>query len=158
MNKQFTTKFNWRLAFGIAVVFGAFGIIESPAAAEPGQTSEELKISQVGVRGRITPPTPINLRPRTHIPLPASDFEQQYDYYGNPIYENSRRGRRRFRRGFRGRRGGFGRRRGFGRGRRFGRGGHNNHNHRRHNRFRGNHHGRNHGGFGKRGLIIKKKF
>ncbi|MEM8677639.1 MAG: hypothetical protein AAGF83_27835 [Cyanobacteria bacterium P01_G01_bin.67] len=163
MNNQAQVKISWRAALGaLTLTWGAFSIMEAPAkASEP----EDLVIAQVGVRSRVTSPTPLNLRPRTHTPLPTREYSQKYDYYGNPIYENSRRGHRRFRRSSRRRRG-FGHRGRFGRHGGFGGFGHGDRHHRRSNRFRGRHnrrhfddfgHRRNRGKFG-RGIIIKKKF
>lgn len=77
-------KFGWQTALGALVIFGGiFGSIEAPASAAPWKAQSE-RIAQVGVRSRsqIGSPTPLNLRPRTHIPLPTNSRSR--DYYGYP--------------------------------------------------------------------------
>ena len=144
MNQQSQAKIWRRTALGaVAVAWGTFGIIETPPAA----ADESPVLAQVGVQRRIAPAPTIKSRTRTHIPLPSRDSIQYYDYYGNPIYQTSRRGRRLVR-SFR-RRGRFGRRR------RFGYHGRDRFHHRRRSRFR---HRRHRRGRGFRNLIIKKKF
>lgn len=70
---------NWQSALGaIALAVGVLGITKSPAQSMPA-ASDSLQIAQVGVRSRINSPTPLNLRPRTHIPSPNS--RRSSDYY-----------------------------------------------------------------------------
>ena len=81
MNKQH--QFSWQTAWGtIAIVLG-IGITGSPAIAFP-QQADSFKLAQVGVGSRINAPTPLNIRPRTHIPLPRS----RYNRYGYPKYRD----------------------------------------------------------------------
>ena len=86
---------NWRSALGtLAISLGIFSVAQSPARAIPAQTQSSFKLSQIGVGGRINRPTPLNLSPRTHIPLPTvrdgrgsyyrySEYrDRHYDRYG----------------------------------------------------------------------------
>lgn len=85
-------KFNWQTALGaVAIALGTLGTIESPVIAFPEQTEDGFKLAQVGVRSRINAPTPLNLRPRTHIPLPRSNshryrYPKYRDDYGRNRY------------------------------------------------------------------------
>ena len=91
MPKQHQNKFGWQSALGaIAISLSTFGIRSSPVQAAPKPIKDSFKLAQVGVRSRINPPTPLNLRPRTHIPLPTHSRSQ--DYYGYPGYRDSYRG------------------------------------------------------------------
>lgn len=73
-------KFGWQTALGaLAISWGIVGAIEAPASAAPWT---QRTIAQVGVRSQIGSPTPLNLRPRTHIPLPTNSRSR--DYYGYP--------------------------------------------------------------------------
>ena len=75
-------KFKWQTALGaLAVSWGIFGAIEAPASAAPWK-AQSRRIAQVGVRSQIGSPTPLNLRPQTHIPLPTNSRSR--DYYGYP--------------------------------------------------------------------------
>jgi hypothetical protein len=86
MNKQHQKKVNWQLALGaIAIVGSTFGIKLSPAQASPKLIKSSFELAQVGIRSQNNAPVPLNLRPRTHIPLPTSSSSQ--DYYG---YSGSR--------------------------------------------------------------------
>ncbi len=104
MGKQYRNKFHWRSLLGaLAISLGAFSIIESPPAqATPKLIQGSFEIAQVGVRSQINGPTPLNLRPRTHIPLPESRYDRRGDYgdreyrdykseYGHDHYHRSRR-------------------------------------------------------------------
>ena len=74
MNRKQRIEFNWKSALGaIALTAVASGINSSPARAssESNLEAESFEIAQVGVRSRINS-TPLNLRPRTHIPLPTT--------------------------------------------------------------------------------------
>ena len=93
MNQKNLFQLNWRNACGaLAIGLGAFTCINTPATATPIQSHFEL--AQVGVRSRITPPTPLNLRPRVHTPLPQSNYSHyphhRYSKY-NSGYNNYRR-------------------------------------------------------------------
>ena len=55
------------------------GITATPATASP--IENEIILSQVGVRRGITPPIPLNLRPRIHIPSPPSNYRHNYSRY-----------------------------------------------------------------------------
>ncbi|MGL5835434.1 MAG: hypothetical protein ACRC1Z_19725 [Waterburya sp.] len=101
-NKQ-GNKSNWRLVWGaIALLAGAsagiVGILESSAQAAPAikpaialeftrnnfknsLKHDSLKVAQVGINSPSNAPIPLNLRPRTHIPLPTDSRSRDYDYY-----------------------------------------------------------------------------
>lgn len=101
MNKQNLTHISWRSALSaLVIVLGTFGMGESPAEAYPHQIEDNLKnslqLAQIRGRGRIKTPTPLNLRPRTHIPLPSRRYHQRSDYYEH-YYRGSRRGHRQYR-------------------------------------------------------------
>ena len=86
MNGQNKFKLNWQSALGaIAITAGVLGIGESPAQSMP-IAEDSWQVAQVGVRSRINSPTPLNLRPQTHIPLPtnsrSSDYYQPSRYRG----------------------------------------------------------------------------
>ncbi|HEY9772090.1 MAG TPA: hypothetical protein V6C71_26900 [Coleofasciculaceae cyanobacterium] len=89
MGKQYRNKFNWRSLLGaLAISLGAFSIIESSAAqATPELIQGSFELAQVGVRSQIDGPTPLNLRPRTHIPLPESRYDRR-GYYGDREYRD----------------------------------------------------------------------
>ncbi len=98
MNKLSLAKINWRSTLGIlAISLGTLGIIDSPVDASPDQVQDNLQIAQVGVRGRINPPTPLNLRPRTHIPLPSRRHNRRSDYDGHHGSRREHRHRRQYR-------------------------------------------------------------
>ena len=81
MDKKYQSKLNCRSALvALAIGLGAIGILDTPVIAAP--TQESFKLAQVGVRSRITPPTPLNLRPRTHIPSPADRYRRYNRGYG----------------------------------------------------------------------------
>jgi hypothetical protein len=89
MSGQKQTRYNWRLALSaIALLAGAICFFESPAEAVPKVTKDSFKLAQVGVSSQVNAPIPLNLRPRTHIPLPtnsrSSDYDSSYDEYGYP--------------------------------------------------------------------------
>jgi|GEM_PF-2416332 len=108
MDGQKRIKFNWQSALGaVALAVGILGISESPAHSLP-KTSESWEVAQVGVRSRINSPTPLNLRPRTHIPLPTNSRSRDYyrhsghrgrygrhDEYGYGRHRSHHRGHRR---------------------------------------------------------------
>lgn len=76
-------KLKWHTALGALIIScGVFGVMEASAEATPWNTQNSSTVAQVGVRSRITPPTPLNLRPQTHIPLPTNSRSR--DYYGYP--------------------------------------------------------------------------
>ena len=74
--------FDWR-SLAIAISLGIFSIAQTPARAIPASERSSLKLAQVGVRSRINRPTPLNLRPRTHIPLPTVNGRSGYYRYPN---------------------------------------------------------------------------
>lgn len=82
MSKQH--QFHWQIWGTIAIFLGILGITESPAIAFPDRAEDSFELAQVGVGSRINPPTPLNLRPRTHIPLPPS----RYNHYEYPGYRD----------------------------------------------------------------------
>jgi len=57
----------------LAVAIVTIGAINNPATAAP--TKDSLKLAQVGIRSRINTPIPLNLRPRSHTPLPSSNYD-----------------------------------------------------------------------------------
>ena len=70
---------HWKSALSaIALTVGAFGIGSSAEAFPTARNS--FKLAQVGVRSRINPPTPLNLRPQTHIPLPTNSRSSDRHY------------------------------------------------------------------------------
>lgn len=75
--------FDWR-SLAIAISLGIFSIAQTPARAIPASERSSLKLAQVGVRSRINRPTPLNLRPRTHIPLPTVRDRHYDGYYRYP--------------------------------------------------------------------------
>lgn len=99
MNKLSLAKINWRTTLGtLAISLGTLGIIELPAEANPHQVQDSLQIAQVGVRSRINAPTPLNLRPRTHIPLPSRRYNRRSNYCGYHGCRGEHRHHRRYRR------------------------------------------------------------
>ena len=101
---------DWR-SLGIAISLGIFSLAQTPARAFPAASQSSFELAQVGVGSRIDRPTPLNLRPRTHIPLPTvngrsgsyyrySDRDRYYDryQYGHEHYHTHRR-RNRHRKG-----------------------------------------------------------
>lgn len=96
MNKLSLAKINWRSTLAtVAISLATLGIIDAPADASPDQVQDNLQIAQVGVRSRINSPTPLNLRSRTHIPLPSRRYNRRSDYDGHHRqYRGSSRRRR----------------------------------------------------------------
>ncbi len=93
MNKKNKPELTLGSALGaLAIGFVTIGFTNISATAAP--IKADLQLAQVGVRSRITPPTPLNLRPRTHIPLPESNYSS-YPSRGysrhNTYYDNSHR-------------------------------------------------------------------
>lgn len=93
MDKQH--QFHWQIWGTIAIFLGILGITESPAIAFPDRAEDSYELAQVGVGSRINAPTPLNLRPRTHIPLPPSrynhyEYPQYRDVYRSPRYRYDR--------------------------------------------------------------------
>lgn len=81
MSGQDWAKFNWGSALGaIALFVGAISILETPAEAVP-EATKDFELAQVGVTSQINAPIPLNLRPRTHIPLPTNSRSSDYDRY-----------------------------------------------------------------------------
>lgn len=77
MNRKYQAKLNWHHALGALTIMG-IGLINAPALA------------QVGIRSRIESPTPLNIKPRTHIPSPADRYnDPRYNYPRyNPGYRH----------------------------------------------------------------------
>ena len=70
----------------IAILLAIFSVTQSPAKAIPAPNQSDFKLGQVGVRSQIDRPTPLNLRPRTHIPLPT--VNDRGSYYRYPKYRD----------------------------------------------------------------------
>ena len=101
---------DWR-SIAIAIPLAIFSLTQSSAKAipAPNQSESSFRLAQVGVGSRINRPTPLNLRPRTHIPLPTVNgrYEGYYRYseyrdrhrngyrYGHDHYHTHRRRNRR---------------------------------------------------------------
>lgn len=89
-------KLSWLKTLSpIALVLGGFWMTELPAAAIPNIeiSQNNLYLAQVGVRSRIVPPTPLNLSPRYHIPLPQSNYRHRdygYDNYHDDYHHHHR--------------------------------------------------------------------
>lgn len=88
MGKQYQSWGQNALTASI-ISLGIAGAVELPTEAGVWQTQSSLKLAQVSDRSQIAPPTPLNLRPRTHIPLPTNSRSR--DYYGYPRYRGSYR-------------------------------------------------------------------
>lgn len=90
MNKKNIFQLNWRNALGaLAIGLGAIAYIELPTTAYP--IEDRLQLGGEGVRSRVTPPTPLNLRPRVRIPLPQSNYSR-YPRHSYPRSNNSYNG------------------------------------------------------------------
>jgi hypothetical protein len=82
MSGQCWAKFDWRATLGAIALFTGTGcILGTPAQAVPEATRDSFKLAQVGVTSQINAPIPLNLRPRTHIPLPTNSRSNDYDRY-----------------------------------------------------------------------------
>ena len=100
MASRHQTKHGWlKIVSPIVFTLAGLGITELPATAMPKieSFSNEFYLAQVGVRSRVVPPTPLNLKPRYHIPLAASNYHRRsyYNrdnyYYGDRHHEYGRR-------------------------------------------------------------------
>ena len=112
MDGQNKIKLSWQPALSaIALAFGIVAIGD-PAQSLPEIAEDSWQIAQVGVRSRVTPPTPLNIRPQTHIPLPTNS--RSSDYYRHNGY-----------------------RRGYDRYEEYGHGHHHHHHHHHHRRRKG---------------------
>jgi hypothetical protein len=81
MSGQCWAKFDWRSPLAaIALVTGTVFIVGTPAQAVP-EATKDFKLAQVGVTSQINAPIPLNLRPRTHIPLPTNSGSNDGDRY-----------------------------------------------------------------------------
>ncbi|MEM8827896.1 MAG: hypothetical protein AAGE96_00895 [Cyanobacteria bacterium P01_G01_bin.19] len=72
----------------LAIGMSTLCLFNKPAEALP--RLKGFSIAQVGVRGvrsRINSPTPLNLRPRTHIPLPRSNYSHRYNRHHRGYYK-----------------------------------------------------------------------
>ena len=89
MSKKYGFKLNWRRVLGtLAIGIGAIAPLDIPATASPQGNS--LQLAQVGVRTRIESPTPLNLRPRIHIPLPTINHHYNYPRHHYPRHHRRR--------------------------------------------------------------------
>ena len=79
--------FGWR-ATAIAIPLVIFSLTQSSAKAIPAPNQSSFRLAQVGVGSRINRPTPLNLRPRTHIPLPTVRDRGYGSYYRHPKYRD----------------------------------------------------------------------
>ena len=77
---------DWR-SLAIAISLGIFSVAQTPARAIPVSGQSSFDLSQVGIGSRINRPTPLNLRPRTHIPLPTVNGRSN-SYYRYPEYRD----------------------------------------------------------------------
>ncbi|MEL6928561.1 MAG: hypothetical protein AAFO95_07995 [Cyanobacteria bacterium J06600_6] len=87
MNEPKKIKLHWQPTLSvIALALGLSGLDVAPAQSLPEFAEDSWQIAQVGVRGRVTSPTPLNLTPRTHIPLPTNsrsrNYHRPYQYRG----------------------------------------------------------------------------
>ena len=88
MVEQYRNLLNWRSALGtLAISLGIFSVAQSSARAIPAKSQSSFKLAQIGVESRINRPTPLNLRPRTHIPLPTVR-DGRGSYYRYPEYRD----------------------------------------------------------------------
>jgi hypothetical protein len=69
-----------RSSFAVAFLAGALFLLESPAQAVPKITKDSFQLAQVGITSQINGPIPLNLKPRTHIPLPTDSRSREDDY------------------------------------------------------------------------------
>lgn len=101
MASKHKLKLIWLKALSsVALVLGGFWSTGLPATAMPNIDSLEndIYLTQVGVsrgvQSRVVPPTPLNLTPRYHIPLPQSNYYRDrgryYDYYDHNDYDRDR--------------------------------------------------------------------
>ena len=81
---------DWR-SLAIAISLAIFSVCQSPAKAIPAPNQSSFRLAQVGVGSRINRPTPLNLRPRTHIPLPTVNGRSG-GYYRYPDRDRHRNG------------------------------------------------------------------
>jgi len=118
MNKKNIAKLIYRNALGaLTIGVGAIAVMDTPATAAPIEA--DFRLAQVGVHSRVSSPTPLNLRPRTHTPLPQSNYSRhpshnrqynrgyshsdRYEYESHPRNRRHREHSNRRRRGNQGR-------------------------------------------------------
>ena len=97
MREQYRNLRDWRSTLGtLAISLGMFSVAQLPARAIPTSSQTNSQLAQVGVRSRINRPTPLNLRPRTHIPLPRVNGRygsyNRYPRYRDRYYDGYRYG------------------------------------------------------------------
>lgn len=80
MIRQDWSRYGWQLALSAIALAGIVSIPKSPAEAAP-KVAQDLKLAQVGITSQINAPIPLNLRPRTHIPLPTNSRSSDYERY-----------------------------------------------------------------------------
>ncbi|MEM6613249.1 MAG: hypothetical protein AAF652_13535 [Cyanobacteria bacterium P01_C01_bin.72] len=91
MSQQRQVKLHCQSLLGtIALIVVTGSAIAAPALANPDLEPTNFKLAQV--RSRVHSPTPLNLRPRTHIPLPTQRGSRDY-YRHHRDYRRSRRRR-----------------------------------------------------------------
>jgi hypothetical protein len=91
MGKQLMNRELWR-EYNLSPILGAIAflvatgcIFESPAQAVPEigskTTKDSFQLAQIVIGSPNNAPIPLNLRPRTHIPLPTDSGSSDDDYY-----------------------------------------------------------------------------
>jgi hypothetical protein len=75
-----------KISIGTSTILGLTAIVNPDVATAQYYPN--------GVRSRVIPPTPLNISPRTHIPLPQSNRSRyrdydRYDRYGYDRYDRS---------------------------------------------------------------------
>jgi hypothetical protein len=86
MDRESWSKYNLSPTLGAIAFLVSMGcILESPAQAVPEigskVTKDSFQLAQVGISSPSNAPIPLNIRPRTHIPLPTSSQSSDDDYY-----------------------------------------------------------------------------
>ena len=92
MNREQQVKLNWKSILGAIAATAALGIGSSSVQASPEaelRQTESFEIAQIRFRSRISSPTPLNMRPRTHIPSPTTGSDY-YDYHHDRYYRQYR--------------------------------------------------------------------
>ena len=94
MRQQRQIKLHCQSLLGaFALVVGIGGAIATPALATPDLEATSFKLANFKLAqasSRVNSPTPLNLRPRTHIPLPTNRSSR--DYYRHSGYGRGSRG------------------------------------------------------------------
>jgi hypothetical protein len=74
-------KIRLNSSFALALLAGALCLLESPVQAAPEVIKDSFQLAQVGIKSQTDAPIPLNIRPRTHIPLPADSGSSDDDYH-----------------------------------------------------------------------------